>query len=343
MRLTTLTLIAAICITGCKSIENSQVPSHKLKEIYVGQGPEDMVLDTAFTYPRLLVSCADRRSEEHYGEICEVNLNDYAFRTLPRVGTPDGIQFNPHGIDMQWHDGKPYLYVISHEKRDKKLKHDRHFLVKYLIEKDRLVYQDCYENKDTTISPNDLAVAPSGEIYFSNDASKHGSRIQPLLRLKRSSIGYYNPSTKKWKLFDEKGMAYANGVAIKGDTLYLSTVRSNRIYQYKIDDDGNLDVEKRTELCKIKGMDNLMFNGDNKLITTSHPCMFKFVGHAINSHKLSPSVVYEIELQKNDTKKVLFSDDGSRISTASTALIYKNKLYVAQVFEPFILEIEMGN
>jgi hypothetical protein len=40
-------------------------------------------------------------------------------------------------------------------------------------------------------------------------------------------------------------------------------------------------------------------------------------------------------------QKVLFSDDGKKISAASTALIYDGHLYISQVFDDFILKVAL--
>ncbi len=335
MRFICLPFLIALLFGYSSTAQNTTTPAKKQREIYVGPGPEDLVLDTTYAYPRLLVSCAERRKKKkHYGEVFEVNLNEYTSCVLPRIGTPDSLKFRPHGIDLQWHGGKPYLYAISHEKRKKKTVH---VIIKYLIEQDRLVYQDAYNHPKYTISPNDLAVAPNGEIYFSNDASKHGSLVQPLFKMKTSSIGYYNPSTKKWALYDEKGMSYANGVAVADDKVYLSTVRSNMIYVYDRAKDGSLS--NRNDVCKIIGLDNLTFNGNN-LVTTSHPKMFAFVAHAKKTIKTSPSVIYQVNLDKPEPE-ILYKDNGVKISAASTGLVYNGKLYMAQVFDSFVLEVEL--
>lgn len=334
MRFICLSFLTLI-LFGCASVPpNTPKADSKLNEIYVGPGPEDIVLDQSSAYPRLLVSCAERRKKKHYGEIFEINLSDHSSKVLPRVDTPDSLQFRPHGIDLQLHDGKPYLYAISHEKSEKGT---QHFIIKYLVEQDKLVYQDAYNDPEYTISPNDLAVAPNGEIYFSNDASKHGSLMQAALKMKTSSIGYYNPSTKKWALYDKGGMSYANGVAIRADKVYVSSVQSNRIFEYERAADGSLS--NRKDLCEIPGLDNLTFNGEN-LVTTSHPKPVKFIKHAKNTTKLSPSVIYQAGLD-GSAPIVLFADDGTRISAASTGLVYKDKLYIAQVFDSFVLEVDL--
>lgn len=320
-----LSLLAA----GCATIPKNT--TQKTTEIQVGPGPEDFVLDTSFAYPRLLVSCAERRKKkEAYDEIVEVNLETKATRILPRDNSPE-MKFHPHGIDLQTVDGKPYLYVISH---DDSL--NRQVIYKYLVEQDRLVFEDTIINPKYLISPNDLAVAPSGEIYWSNDASKRNGQLEQLFKIKRSTIGYYNPNTDEWRIAADK-MVYCNGVAIRGDKVYVSTTRSNRIFEF--DKDANGYLSENRVLCKIKGLDNMTFYG-NHIIITSHPRLLAFIRHYKKSKNRSPSLVHKVEL---DSGKVttIFANDGSKINAASTGLVFENKLYIAQVFDPFILEVEL--
>lgn len=314
---------------SCASIpKNTDLPTQKIE---VGAGPEDFALDTSLTYPRLLVSCSERRSGEPFGEIVEVNLETKATRVLPREGNPKDFPFRPHGIDLQKVDGKLYLYAISHD-NEKNL----HVIYQYLVEKDRLVFQDTISNPKYIISPNDLAVATSGEIYYSNDAGKRGSLAEQLFKLKRSTVGYHNPKTDEWRIAADK-MVYANGVAVRNDKVYVSTTRSNRIFQFNKDKDGRLNDRKT--LTKINGLDNLIFYGDY-LITTSHPKVVAFLKHAKNADKKSPSLIHQVDL-KTGISNIIFADDGYRVSASSTGLIYDGKLYIAQVFDPFILQVEM--
>jgi len=62
--------------------------------------------------------------------------------------------------------------------------------------------------------------------------------------------------------------------------------------------------------------------------------------HKNNPEVLSPSVIYEVDTLTGE-KSVLFSDDGSLISAASTGLRYGKYLYISQVFDNFVLKVEM--
>ena len=87
------------------------------------------------------------------------------------------------------------------------------------------------------------------------------------------------------------------------------------------------------------GYDNITISG-NDLIIVAHPKPLKFLAHMKNAAKPSPGITYAVNYNTL-ASRVIFADDGKRISCNSTGLIYKNKLYIAQVFEPFILEVDL--
>ncbi len=290
-----------------------------------------MVIDSTGGFPRLLVSCNERRKEIVYGEIYEVNLNDNTTRVIPRKNTPDEIVFNPHGIDLKMSNGITRLYAISHN--DEK---ERHTIVVYRVYADSLVFEHLIENAAAMNTPNDLAVTEKGDIYVTNDAGKRGSLWEQLWKLKHSNVVFYDSELNLWKKVADR-LVYANGIAVDDTCVYIATTRSNKLFSYKREADGNLS--NRRTLAEIPGEDNIMFYGD-ELIFTSHPDVLKFLKHVKSSEKKSPSQVHSYN-RKTGEYKLLFTDDGYRISASSTALIFKNKLYISQVFDPYILEVKL--
>lgn len=323
-------LITAYCfLVSCTRLPiNTNAGTTK---ITTGAGPEDLAFDKTGGTARLLVSCNERRLPEHFGEIYEINLEDNRTRILPRVNTPEDIFFNPHGIDLKMVKGATKLYVISHN--DEK---ERHTIVVYNVYKDSLVFEQLIENEAAMNSPNDLAVTKNGDIYVSNDAGKRGSLWEQFWKMKRSNVVFYDSELKLWKKVADK-LVYANGVAVNDTSVFVSTTRSNRLFSYKIQPDGNLTGRK--SLIKIKGQDNILFNGD-ELIFTSHPNLMAFIKHYKSADKKSPSQVHGYNI-KTGEYRLIFTDDGNRISASSTAFIYNNKLYISQVFDPFILQVDL--
>lgn len=307
-------------------------------KIPVGPGPEDMVLDTLSTAsPRLLVSCCERRKENSpYGEIGAVNLNDNSYKILPRLNEPQGLLFRPHGFDLiKNKEGQVLLYCISHNNEKKE-----HSILIYKVFADHLEFQEKL-NSPLLVSPNDVTASCDGDIFVSNDAHKRGSMMEALLKLKRSDVVCFNHLNKQWTVV-AIGFAYANGIAVQHcpvDKVFLSTTRSDKLFSMQNVGD-NIDWYYPKEIAKLKGLDNISFINENEVLVTAHLNQVAFMKHAGNSQKKSPSVVYRVNITTGKYSTV-YANDGSGISAASTALYYMGKLYVSQVFEPFILKCDL--
>ncbi len=316
--------------------------------INVGPGPEDIVLDTISTsYPRILASCTQRRKgKPTYGEICEVNLNNDSYKILKRLNEPQGMVFRPHGFDLVKNsNGELLLYCISHNEEKKE-----HSIIIYTVFADHLEFKEKLDSP-LLVSPNDVTANCSGEIFVTNDARKRGSAMESILKLKTSNVVHYQPESQKWNIV-AKGISYANGIAINhcpSDYVILSTVRSNKLYmlQYhpnalirnKKDSSDDTDSYFIKTIAKLKGLDNITFINDNEVLVTAHLRQVAFLKHAKDPKNHSPTVVYQVNINTGEYKAI-YSNDGSDISTGSTALNYNKKLYISQVFEPFLLKCD---
>ena len=83
-----------------------------------------------------------------------------------------------------------------------------------------------------------------------------------------------------------------------------------------------------------------------KLRRTGEPNDFSFLRHSQDASNLSPGTVYVLDTEKH-TSKVIYADSGKTISAASSALEIKgikngikNRLFISQVFENFIVVCE---
>ncbi len=321
-------VLFSIIIASCASIpENTNV---NYKKIVTGKGPEDLEIDSSAGFPRLLVSCnARRKNDAYFGEIVAVNLLNDSAKTLIRIGEPKDLNFNPHGICLT-NDGKhAFIYAISHDDKNKK-----HYVVKYLIGKDNLTFINAYTNS-LLVSPNAVAANNNGSFWVGNDCGKRGNKMEYLFKLKKSNVLYCN-GNKNWIIATNK-LAFANGIVIKDSFVYLATTIQNTVFRFIAKSDGTLT--KREEIIKIKGQDNLRFCGNNLLLPV-HLRSFAFIKHATDEKKKSPTVVYLID-PINKSKKLIYSDDGRIISAGSTALVYGKYLYIAQIFDDFILKAEL--
>lgn len=319
---------------------SSKLPVAKQRNsvrINVGPGPEDIVLDTFSTsFPRLLASCSQRRKgEPKYGEICEVNLNNDSFKILKRLNEPQGMIFRPHGFDLVKNlKGQVLLYCISHNEEKKE-----HSIIIYTVFADHLEFKEKLDSP-LLVSPNDVTANCDGEIFVTNDARKRGSVMESLLKLKSSNVVHYLPSNQKWNVA-AKGFSYANGIAINhcpSDYVLLSTIRSNKLYMLKNSGD-NKDLYISKTIAKLKGLDNITFINDKEILVTAHLKQIAFLKHYKDPKNLSPTVVYRVNINTGEYKAI-YSNDGSGISAGSTALYFNKKLYISQVFEPFLLKCD---
>lgn len=330
---TFLIILGASCASIPKNTHNTS------ERIAVGPGPEDLLLDTiSCKHARLLVSCTDRRSEDAApkGNIYAIDLDKDSLISYPltRTNEPDTLVFHPHGFDLVRQGGKVYLFVVSHDN-----KRDKHYVYKYEVRENSLqfvaAYQDILMN-----SPNTVVALKNGGFYTSIDQGKRGNRLALFLRAKTGSIVFCDEQGGWARVADK--LAYPNGLYIgdKERYLYASTTRQHLLFKYSIKLDGNLI--NREKVTKLVGGDNIRLGQNKELLIPAHPRVFKFVGHSKDSTNTSPSIVYSVNINEG-LKEVAYANDGSQISAASTAVSYKDYLYVSQVYQPYVLRINRKN
>jgi hypothetical protein len=292
-------------------------------------GPEDMVLDTLHGEPALLISCCERReTNKDFGEILRYGIHSGEQEILERHLEPEDILFRPHGIYL---DGD-LLYVISHENEP-----DDHPVLVYRLEEDHLEFVELIQTGHQH-SPNALVIGPDKEIYLVNDSGKRGSMMEKALRRKRASVVRLTKNSHGiWKgemVADRLG--YPAGINRIGDQLYVGDALLHKIHVYQINREGLSPVG---ELSKLKGNDNIrIYQG--QLLTPGHVSALKFIRHAKKSGRKSPVDVYLADPASGEIRTI-YSNDGSAISGGSTAIVFENHLYICQVFDPFILKVEL--
>lgn len=307
--------------------------------IAVGAGPEDMVLDTFHGAPRFLVSCHDRRAgAEGVGGFWVVDPETQKAEEFARTGEPAWLLMAPHGIDLvQMTDG-PRLFTIVHDDREQAGKGGVHRIVVYRVLPDRLVFEDVYADPLLN-SPNAVCALPDGGLLVTNDSGKRGSRMEGLLKRKKSTVVYRDPRTGKWSVAVD-GLSYANGITHRNGAVYVATSRQNRVFRYRLDEGQLLD---RVELGRVPGGDNLRWDGHD-LLVPGHPNMLAFVRHAGSAKRSSPVELWRVNTGSGNGPSAepvrIWSDDGSRISGASTAIAYGGRYWLCQVFEPYVLVLE---
>ena len=102
---------------------------------------------------------------------------------------------------------------------------------------------------------------------------------------------------------------------------------------------GGKDSYLTKTTAKLKGLDNISFINDNEVLVTAHLKQIAVLKHYKDPKNISPTVIYRVNINTGDYKAV-YADKGSDISGGSTALYYNGKIYISQIFEPFLLKCD---
>ena len=332
---------------GCAKYEMNT--AYAATPIIVGPGPEDIALDNSQGYPRLIVSCDERRSHaQPHSSFYAIDLRTrdtlrFAFDRDPSTLFPDDpglADWHPHGIALARIDGTDYLYSVTHrgKKRGRGFRSDE--ILRFRIGKETLYYDTIFQDQALK-TPNDIFVLSDGSFYVSNILKKSSAWqfIRGALGAKTGNIVYYHPENG-WKVALPK-QAYPNGILVDEATqsLYMVHGACKKVNRYPLTAPGKLSLssKKSTPQDIVMG-DNLTRDSEGYLWTTSHPCLFRFLKHG-NGKKPSPSLAYRIDPQTMEANLV-YQNNGKEISAASTALWYEGKLYLSQVFDNFVLEVD---
>jgi sugar lactone lactonase YvrE len=322
--------IGCLLLFSCRS--TNVYFSHPYTKITTLPGPEDMVLDTLRGEAQIIIGCASRRKTEVFiSGIQHYNIKKEKVETYTIKNFPDSMRFNPHGIDLGEYRGKKILWVINHEDEKK-----RQSILRFNILATELVLDTIFMDK-SIISPNDICDGGKGTFYFTNDASSRNAGLELVLKIKGGSVIYYNGKT--FQPFNKK-FSYPNGIVKFKDQLFFSTSRQNKIFSIKLREDGSMVDDSVSLVTKGKSWDNFSVHGDH-LICTSHTYPLKFLKHRNHEKHESPFQVYSVN-PVTKTKGIVYHTDGESISAGSTAIYYKGNLFICQVFDPYILKVNLA-
>ena len=129
------------------------------------------------------------------------------------------------------------------------------------------------------------------------------------------------------------GLGFPNGLYVKDSMLYVTLTRENKVVRFP------LGGGAREMVHEMKGPDNITaYRG--VMYTVAHSSPLSFIKHSKNPAKPSPIIVWMIvpELERG---RQMFVDDGERISAGSTAILFGNRMFISQVFEPYLLEVDI--
>jgi len=302
-------------------------------------GPEDITIhpETKVAY----ISASDWRAATQ-GQPAKgaIYAYDMKSQTPQLLNLTPGASpyFHPHGISLL-HDknGQDALFVVNHQK-------GKNSIEIYDLKGGRLSHRKTISDP-MLISPNDLVAVGRDRFYVSND-HRFGAgimqRLEDFLQLKLSGVVYYNGSR-----FIEaaSGIGYANGINVSADgkILYLCSVTEGVLHIYN----RNIASGKLTPRQEIDlgtGVDNIEMDPAGGLWIGAHAQLYKFLQHAKNASKLSPSqVLHLIPLADGsyDIQEV-YLNKGEEISASSVAAVYDKRLLIGAVFDPKFLDCKMA-
>ena len=319
-------LFLCLSATAQKGLVNSDFCYHK---ITVASGPEDLVIDTITfpTQPRIITACNNRRdTEKHVAELFSYDIHSQKAMLLHRI-EPDSVCFNLHGIDLVRVHDSLILLVVNHCREA-----GVNSIIRYLVRPDGLYFLQ--QVKDPLfVSPNAVAGFGDGSFLVSNDAGKRGNVWEMIFKQKKSKViywknGHCNIAASK--------VCFGNGLLIQGDTVYQASTLPGEVYRYHFRDSLLLD---RITLASVKGADNLRIHADD-ITVAGHLRFGAFIKHMKHPEKPSPTAIYTVNKYSHATD-LIYYNDGQVISATSTGLIYRDKLYLAQVFDDFLLEVDL--
>lgn len=323
-----------LVITYCSSYENLSLSDCQKLEGF--PGPEDILIDRETQI--LYISSHDRRNFDSIGTIFSLNLTTGQVQKLSPEQTPKN--FKPHGIALGKIGKEKRLYVISHTNTEDK----PHTIEIFKIEKNSLLHEKTlYDEK--LRNPNDLTVSEDGKIFISNDfgsTSKFGQLLDLLFSRKNSPITYYDG--KNWYLLEPK-LAGGNGIHYEKkegkEWIYRASMFGNLAVKYELRYVQGFPELIESLVVSVEGAaDNFGEDGNGNLFLVTHPSVWKFLRHSSSRDNPSPSLVY---LLKQEKAEKIYQNNGTQISAASTALSFQGKIYISQVFEPFILSCRWEN
>lgn len=314
------------------------IPLSNCNQLTTAPGPEDFAFDKDSGI--LYISSHNRRNEAENGFLFTVNLNDKD-QSLKKVDIVYPKDFRPHGISFVNTSLGKKLYIVSHTKR----KEDPHTLEVFNLEKNNIRFEKTLYDP-ALIHPNDVFVFNDGRILVSNDmvsSSKFTEFLLLLFKIKTGHIAYFDKTS--WTTFDTK-VVFANGIHVRNEAgkemIYLADTVNEKILKLEL-----LTGKNKPELNLVKeiqldtGPDNFLEDDNGRLIFAAHKSGVQFLKHASSKTNLSPSQIFILD--KEDKLTEIYANVGDQISGSSSGFIYKNKLYIAQVFEPFLLKCDLVN
>lgn len=313
---------------GASAIETPpELTMAQCHRIATGPGP-DKIISQALPTPRLLISSHDRRHFARGGEIYAYTPSTGAMVILPRTGEPNDFRLRPHGMVLQQLNERWLLYVISH---DRDLVSDQHSVMVYEVLADQLRFREQLTSPLLS-APNDLAIAPDGTLYVSNERANGASITEWLFLQRKATVVMYRPG-QGWRIAAGQ-FAIANGLAVRGEQLWVTQTLGEGLVRFTRGKDGQLS--ERTAVTSLSLLDGLSVASNGDLLSSAYPSLIGLGLHWQRQASQSPTKIYAINPTTGNSR-VVFTDSGEHISAISSVISLDDRLYAGQLFDAFLL------
>lgn len=303
-------------------------------------GPEDMAM-----LPNgsgVIVSSQDRRDRSAPGALYLYDLSSRPGRFV-KIDTPPTMPFHPHGLSLfAAADGQLFLQVINHRSVDK---HTVEIFTLHLAAGavPSLRHRGSVAS-DLFVHPNGIAAAGPEAFYLTNDRGS-GSRwmhtAENLLQLARSTVVYHDGRGAR-VVADNIAMANGIEVTTDGGTVLVGSTLWRMVLAFTREPSSGM-LLRSGNLTLPGGADNIRRDGNGDLWVAAHPNSFAFIGHAMSAEKQSPSMVLRLSRDPSGLVRTAraFSDPGTLLSGASTAVQHDGRLLIGAIFQPTILDCQL--
>jgi arylesterase/paraoxonase len=206
---------------------------------------------------------------------------------------------------------------------------------------DSLTHLESIKDIKLMTSPNDVTAVGERLFYVTNDHGYSekglGRTLEEYLQRKISYVNYFDGNSFK-KVATR--IAYANGINHSADytKIFVASPTGGKVIVYNRDlITGNLTLSEEVDVRT--GVDNIELDSAGSLWIGCHPQLLKFVAHAADPSKFSPSQVIKLtpDPQGKYQMEEVFLNDGTTYSGSTVAAVYKNKLLIGSVFEKTLL------
>ena len=132
---------------------------------------------------------------------------------------------------------------------------------------------------------------------------------------------------------------YATGLAADVSRLYVGALFGVQVHVYERGPGGELTESEPIEVGS--GVDNLLWGDDGLLYAAAHPSLASVTLHVAGWSERAPSEAWALDVTAGTARRIHFSE-GDAARAASTAVVWRDVLYLGQLAAPGIVACGRG-